>query len=143
MNEIHLRQVIQADLPIFYEQQREPEANRIADFPARERDAFMAHWAKIMADPNVTLRTIISRGQVAGNVVSWERHDEREVGYWLGKAFWGRGIASAALAMFLDLEKTRPLYGYVASGNQGSIRVLEKCGFLRQPFEGGVKLKLE
>ena len=143
MSEIHLREVVQSDLPIFYDQQREPEANRIADFPARERDAFMSHWAKIMADPKVLLRTIIWHGQVTGNIVSWERDNEREVGYWLGTAFWGRGIASAALAALLEIEKTRPLFGHVATGNLGSVRVLEKCGFIRQPYEGGVKLKLE
>lgn len=146
---VSLRPVTEADLPIFYEQQREPEANRVADFAARERDVFMAHWAKIMVDPNVMLRTIVSSGQVAGNVVSFVpknghgREGEREVGYWLGTAFWGRGIATAALAAFLNIEKTRPLFGYVASNSLGSVRVLEKCGFIRQPFEGGVKLKLE
>ncbi len=142
-----LRDVSQADLPIFFAQQLDPEATRMADFPSREHDVFMAHWAKIMADPKVMLRTIISGGQVAGNVVSFVpkgghgREGEREVGYWLGKTFWGRGIASAALAAFLEIEKTRPLFGYVATGNLGSIRVLEKCGFMRQPYEGGVKLE--
>lgn len=140
---VQLRNVSQADLPIFFAQQLDAEATRMADLPSREHDVFMAHWAKIMVDPKVILRTIISGGQVAGNMVSWERHDEREVGYWLGKAFWGRGIASAALAAFLEIEKTRPLFGYGATGNLGSIRVLEKFGFIRQPYEGGVKLKLE
>ena len=54
---------------------------------------------------------------------------EREVGYWLGKEFWGKGIATKALAEFLKIIETRPLYAHVAKHNIGSRRILEKCGF--------------
>jgi RimJ/RimL family protein N-acetyltransferase len=101
----------------------------MAAFPARDRDAFMAHWAKIMADDSVVLKTILFNGQVAGNLVSFEISGEREVGYWIGKEFWGKGIATKALAEFLDYVKIRPLYAHVAKHNMASRRVLEKCGF--------------
>ena len=55
---------------------------------------------------------------------------KREVGYWIDRAFWGRGIATTALTAFLRLEQTRPLYAGVAKHNVASIRVLEKCGFV-------------
>lgn len=74
-------------------------------------------------------------GQVAGNVVCWETLGVREVGYWIGRAFWGRGIATKALALFLTEMTTRPVFAYVAAHNVGSIRVLEKCGF--GPLEAG------
>ena len=45
------------------------------------------------------------------------------------RALWGRGIASEALAEFLHLEQSRPLYAGVAPHNIASIRVLQKCGF--------------
>jgi RimJ/RimL family protein N-acetyltransferase len=133
---VHLRDVTEGDLPIFFEQQRDPEATAMADFPARDRDAFMAHWAKILADPTLIKQTILFDGQVAGNVVSWEQSGERLVGYWLGRDFWGKGIATQALAAFLGHVTTRPLVAHVVKHNVASIRVLEKCGFTRSGEEG-------
>jgi RimJ/RimL family protein N-acetyltransferase len=51
------------------------------------------------------------------------------VGYWIGRDFWGKGIATQALSLFLTEKKTRPLYAHVVKENIGSRRVLEKCGF--------------
>ena len=128
-SEVLLRDVEESDLPIFYEQQLEPEATAMAAFPARDREPFMSHWAKIMANESVILKAILFGGQVAGNIVCWEQDSEREVGYWVGKEFWGKGIATKALAEFLNQVKTRPLVAHVAKHNIGSRRVLEKCGF--------------
>ena len=124
-----LRDVSESDLPIFFEQQLDPEATAMAAFPARDRESFMAHWKKIMADENLIQKTILFDGQVAGNIVSWEQDGVQEVGYWLGREFWGKGIATQALSEFLKQVKTRPLVAHVAKGNIGSQRVLEKCGF--------------
>jgi RimJ/RimL family protein N-acetyltransferase len=55
--------------------------------------------------------------------------EKREVGYWIDRAFWGRGVATEALSAFLCLEHIRPLYAGVAKHNVASIRVLQKCGF--------------
>jgi RimJ/RimL family protein N-acetyltransferase len=122
--EVLLRDVTEADLPTFFDQQLDPEANRMADFAARDESAFMAHWTKILGDETVTKKTILFDGHVAGNVVNFENSGEREVGYWIGREYWGKGIATEALSRFLGLVETRPLYASVAS-----IRVLEKCGF--------------
>jgi RimJ/RimL family protein N-acetyltransferase len=127
--DVLLREVEPADLPVFFEHQREPAANLMAAFAPRERDAFMAHWAKIAADPKCVTQTIVFGGQVAGNVCSWEQDGERQVGYWIGREYWGRGIASGALAAFLYLLRTRPLHAHVAKHNPASLRVLQKCGF--------------
>jgi RimJ/RimL family protein N-acetyltransferase len=128
-NTVLLRDVIESDLPIFFAQQLDPVANQMAAFPARDRDAFMSHWAKIMADESNIHKTILYGDQVAGNIVSWEHDEEREVGYWLGREFWGKGIATQALSLFLEQVTTRPLVAYVVKHNLASIRVLEKCGF--------------
>lgn len=125
-----LRKVREDDLDVLFEQQREPEAVAMAVFPAREREAFDAHWRRILASGNV-VRVIEVDGQVAGNVVSWEQDGRRLVGYWLGREFWGRGLATAALAELVQELGTRPLHAWVASTNAGSVRVLEKCGFVR------------
>ncbi len=129
-NNVTLRAVAEADLPIFYEQQLVPEATQMAAFPSRTREAFMAHWAKILVNKNGIIKTILFDGHVAGNILSWEQSDKWEVGYWLGKEFWGKGIATKALAEFLDIVKIRPLFAHVVKHNIGSQRVLQKCGFV-------------
>jgi RimJ/RimL family protein N-acetyltransferase len=126
-----LRDVIESDLPVFFEHQRDPEATAMADFPARDREAFDAHWERVLGGETNVHKTIVFEGQVAGNVLSWEQDGRRLVGYWLGKEFWGKGLATRALAELIEELGTRPLYAYVAKTNIGSIRVLEKCGFVR------------
>src|SRR5438128_11501113 len=95
---------------------------------SRDRDAFMAHWARIMSNKTGILNTILADATVAGNVVYWEAAGEPNIGYWLGKTHWGKGIASAALAQFLTKIEARPVYAHVAKHNFASIRVLQKCG---------------
>jgi RimJ/RimL family protein N-acetyltransferase len=133
---IRLRGVREEDLLIFYEHQRDPVANQMAEFPAREYDAFMTHWHKIMGDETVILKTILFEGRVAGNIVSFLREDTREVGYWIGRELWGKGIATEALRRILRQIKARPLYAGVVKHNRASIRVLEKCGFSVSRAEG-------
>ena len=128
-NKISLRDVTESDLPILFEQQLDPEATAMAAFPSRDRDAFMAHWKKIMAYENNLIKVISHSDEVAGYLLSWEMEGEREVGYWLGKEYWGKGIATEALAQYVSIVKTRPLMAHVARHNIGSRRVLEKCGF--------------
>jgi RimJ/RimL family protein N-acetyltransferase len=130
LTDISLRDVQESDLPIFFEQQLQTEAIRMADFPPRNRVAFLAHWAKIMADATTIVKTIVCAGRVAGNIVQWIDRGERKVGFWLGKEYWGRGIASAALSQFLAQVKARPLRAHVAKHNLGSLRVLQKSGFV-------------
>ena len=128
-SEVLLRDVTADDLPIFFEHQQDPEATRMAAFPARDRQAFMTHWTRILADETIAKQTILVDGQVAGNVGSWEQDGEREVGYWLGRTYWGKGVATRALAAFLLHVPVRPLYAHVVKHNRASLRVLQKCGF--------------
>lgn len=129
-SDIRLRDVAASDIEIFYEQQLDPEATTMAAFPARDRESHLAHWNKILKDSSCITRTIVASGQVAGNIGSWVQDEQREIGYWIGKAHWGRGVATRALEQFLQVVEDRPLYAWVARHNCGSIRVLEKCGFL-------------
>jgi RimJ/RimL family protein N-acetyltransferase len=101
----------------------------MADFPARDRESFTTHWDRILEDESVVKQTILFEGEIAGKVVSFVQYGEREVGYWIGREYWRRGVATRALAGFLDLERRRPLYAYLARHNIASIRVLENCGF--------------
>jgi hypothetical protein len=76
-----LRTVEPDDLDALFDHQRDPEANRMAAFPARDRPAFEAHWRRILADDAAIVRTIVWNGEIAGNVLSWPSRDERLVGY--------------------------------------------------------------
>lgn len=128
-DQIILRDVVKEDLGIFFEHQSDPEANRMAGFAPRDKDAFMAHWDRILADKNIIKKTVIFNGDAAGNIVSFVQAGQREIGYWIGREYWGRGIATRALIEFLSQVRTRPLYAHAAINNIASIRVLEKCGF--------------
>ena len=132
-NELYLRDVVYDDLPSFFENQLDQEANYMAAFTAKDptnREAFTAHWHKILANETNIIRTIIFNEQVAGSVSSYEDEGRPEVTYWLGKEYWGKGIATRALKEFLASHNTiRPIYARVAKDNPGSRRVLEKCGF--------------
>ena len=128
---VELRDAVEDDLPILFRNQADPEASAMAAFPSRDWDAFVAHRARIDANPEALARTILVDGEVAGAIGSWrEEEGGRDVGYWIGRTFWGRGVATAALRAFLEVETTRPLTAYVAAHNIGSRRVLEKCGFV-------------
>jgi RimJ/RimL family protein N-acetyltransferase len=128
---VRLRDVIEEDLPIFFEHQRDPAANRMAAFPARDLEAFTEHWAtKVLGDDAVTKKTIHFDGQVVGNIVRFEMGGENLVGYWIGRDHWGKGVASRSLSLFLADVDSRPLHAHVAKHNVGSIRVLEKSGFV-------------
>jgi RimJ/RimL family protein N-acetyltransferase len=129
MTDITLRDVTEADLPILFEQQLDPEAAAMAAFPSRDKEAFYAHSHKIMADQSLVFKAIVFDGHVAGSIGSWEMEGNQEVGYWLGREFWSKGIATRALAEFVKIVTIRPLFGHVAKHNLGSKRVLEKCGF--------------
>lgn len=132
MKEVSLRNVRDSDIVTFFEHQLDPVARHMAAFTstaAGDWDAFVERWEKIQSDKSIMSRAIIFEGQVAGNIISFERYGEREVGYWLGREFWGKGIATEALSQFLEELTMRPLHARVAKDNVASRRVLEKCGF--------------
>ncbi|MGF1568779.1 MAG: GNAT family N-acetyltransferase [Nodosilinea sp.] len=133
INDLCLREVVENDLALFFDFQLDPDANYMAAFTAKEptdREAFIAHWNKIIADPTTINRTIVCDGQVVGNVSSYEESGQPEVTYWIGRAYWGKGIGTRALTAFLvQVNPTRPIYARVAQDNLGSRRILKKCGF--------------
>lgn len=131
---VKLRAIRDEDLDTLFEHQRDPQANAMAAFGAADPDdrrAFDQRWARIRGDGGIVIRAIEADGQVAGSILRWrdDALDAPEVSYWLGRAYWGRGIATLAVRQFIVLLPDRRLYGRAASTNPGSIRVLEKCGF--------------
>lgn len=130
---VELREVTAADVLVFFEHQRDPEAVWMAAFTAgdpSDRAAFLVRWARILADDAVVARTVVFDGQVVGHVGRFVQFGEPEVTYWIDPAHWGKGLATAALGLFLESDPVRPLYARAAVDNVGSLRVLEKCGFV-------------
>ena len=141
---VSLRPVVEADFEAFYEQQADPVSIEMAALAAREREPHDEHWRRSLAQESTFARTIVVDGEVAGHVVSFLRDGvgDREVGYWIARSHWGRGVATAALSAFLAEEPRRPLVAHTAVNNPGSRRVLEKNGFttaeVKDPMGDGI-----
>lgn len=137
---VRLRDVVEADLPHFFAHQLDPAANQMAAFTAKDptdQAAFLKHWHKVMADPGITVQTILHGDEVAGYVLHHNWFGNPEVSYWLDRRVWGQGVATAALGTFLQQTAVRPLHARVVMDNAGSLRVLEKCGFVRVGTDHG------
>jgi len=129
---ITIREVESSDLETFYGHQLDPEAIRMAAFVSKDRmdkAVFHVHWDKILKASQNINRTIVVGGQVAGHIACYPQEGHLEVTYWLGREFWGRGVATQALQRMLQLVVERPIFARAATDNIGSIRVLQKCGF--------------
>lgn len=139
--DVTLRDVRDSDLTVFYAQMNEPEGVRMAAFTAKDpsdRATFDAHWARNRLDPRVVMRTVVGEnGEIVGHAAVFGPPEEREVTYWIGREFWGRGAATAALRELLDVVPDRPLYARAAADNGGSLRVLQKAGFVVTHIERG------
>ena len=75
-----------------------------------------------------------------------EKDDEYELGYWIGKPFWGQGLIPEASRELLryafeDLGMNRIWCGYY-DGNEKSRRVQEKLGFVFHHTTEGLEVKL-
>lgn len=81
-------------------------------------------------DKDIIKQTIIVENNVVGHILRFEQFGEPEVSYWIGKEYWGKGIATKALREFLKHITIRPLYARAAKDNAGSLKVLKKCGFI-------------
>ncbi|WPP29127.1 GNAT family N-acetyltransferase [Streptomyces sp. CL7] len=130
--DIALRPVHDSDLAVFFRQTNDPESVRMAAFTpedSADRDRFEAKWAHIRNSPEIVARTVLADGDVVGSASVYGEAGEREVTYWIDRAYWGKGIATAALRALLAEVTERPLYARVAADNAGSLRVLRTCGF--------------
>jgi RimJ/RimL family protein N-acetyltransferase len=127
---VRLRPVEPGDLPRLYEMQLDPESNRMAVTIPRAREAFDAHWVKVLDDPAGITRVILVGELLVGSISCFSVEGEDHVGYWIDRAYWGMGIASRALQLLLREVAKRPLVATVATSNGASLRVLQKCGFV-------------
>jgi RimJ/RimL family protein N-acetyltransferase len=132
MPAIALRAVDDSDLDDLFRMMNDPEAIRMAAFTREDpadRAKFDAHQRRLRTDPEIIHRAIVCDGALAGTIASFVMEGETEITYWLDRPFWGHGIATEALKLFLTVVPVRPLHARVASDNTGSRRVLAKAGF--------------
>jgi len=110
-------------------------------FPHPYRRADADRWldAVVGQDPLQHFAIVVG-GEAAGGVGLELLQDEWKrtavIGFWLGEAHWGRGIATAALRAvtdyaFASFDLCR-LQAYVFEHNPASMRVLEKAGYVRE-----------
>lgn len=131
---ISLRQTAIADLDYLFEFQLDEDAKYLAAFTPKDpadKPAYINKFTKLLSDPTVNNQTIMSGNTIAGSIAKFELEGNAEITYWIDKRFWGKGIATQALQIFLTLEKSRPLLGRVAFDNYASQKVLEKNGFVK------------
>lgn len=129
---IELREFEESDGELLFEWMRDPVSVRMAAFTADDpddRDAFDRWLARIRSDPAIVHRTIWVGTAPVGMISTFTIEGDREITYWIDRAVWGRGIASRALTMMLELDPTRPMMARVASANTGSTLVLRRAGF--------------
>jgi len=132
MSQLTFRPVEPTDLDAIFEQMRDRESVHMAAFTAddpNDRSAFDAHMTKIMFSSEVWLRAITCDSALAGTIGSWVSDGVSEVTYWINRAYWGQGIATRALGLFLEQTNVRPIRARAASDNAGSLRVLQNAGF--------------
>ena len=129
MDSLRLRPVDRDDLPTFFAHQADPQSYRMAGVRPRDHDAFYRHWDEIFDDPTAINRSILADAELVGRVCCFERDGRTELGYWISRSHWGRGIATRAVQAFLQEVSIRPLAAIIAEHNQGSATVLLRCGF--------------
>lgn len=106
-------------------------------YTRRAADQWIHHASKEKAD---TYAAIVIEGRAAGGIgITLHENIERtsaEIGYWLARAYWGRGITTQAVrAMTAYAFHTFPItriYAVPFAHNVASIRVLEKAGYVRE-----------
>lgn len=129
---VALRPLRESDFDALFRQMSDPESVRMAAFTPEDPDdrhRFDAHMTRVMKSRENINRAITWRGDVVGSIACFLVEGQTEVTYWVDRAVWGRGIASQALVLFLEVVRTRPLHARAASDNAASLRVLEKAGF--------------
>ncbi|WP_299549034.1 GNAT family N-acetyltransferase [Seonamhaeicola sp.] len=137
---IDLRKTSISDLQTLFEFRLDKDANYLAAFTSEnptDKKAYIEKWTRLLSEEKVHVKTILLDSEIVGSIAKFEMNGNAEITYWIGKEFWGKGIASSALKKFLEVEKVRPIYGRVAFDNVGSIKVLENCGFSKIGTEKG------
>lgn len=129
VSRVELRPVRREDLPVLYAHETDADAAAQAGVKPRDEASFYALWERILADESVTERAVLADDKLAGRAACFPSNGRLELGCWIGREFWGLGVASRAMGLLLDIVDERPVYGQIQAGNTASIRMTERLGF--------------
>lgn len=138
--QLKLRRSEKSDLEFFFQFQLDERANYLAAFTSKDptnKEAYFKKYTKHMDDPTINMQTILIDETIVGSMAKFVMEGDTEITYWIDRNFWGKGITTAALKIFLTIENTRPIFARVAFDNIGSQKVLEKCGFVKTGSDKG------
>lgn len=140
---IVLRPWQEEDAPVLFSLASDPAVGPIAGWPPHMSVADSLRVIRdILSAPETYAAVLSETGEPAGSIglhfgdagTVPLSEGEAELGYWIGRKFWGRGLAPEAADMlirhgFVDLRLSTLWCGY-CDGNDRSRRVQEKCGFV-------------
>ena len=150
-----LRRWEDSDAENLYEYAKDPDVGPIAGWPPHQsvdesrnviRNVFQGKEAYAICLKTDEKAIGAIELKLNGHTDMTDRDDECELGYWLGKPFWGQGIMPEAVKEILrhafeEIGMTKVWVGYY-EGNSKSRRVQEKCGFRYQWKSEGVDVPL-
>ena len=150
-----LRRWEDSDAENLYEYAKDPDVGPIAGWPPHQsvdesrnviRTVFQGKEAYAICLKTDEKAIGAIELKLNGHTDMTDRDDECELGYWLGKPFWGQGIMPEAVKEILrhafeEIGMTKVWVGYY-EGNSKSRRVQEKCGFRYQWKSEGVDVPL-
>ena len=133
----------ETDAESLYEYAKDPEVGPVAGWPPHKsieesksviRDVFNGAECYAICEKGSDTAIGAIELKLNGYTDMTDRDDECELGYWLGKPFWGRGYMPEAVTEiirhgFEDLNMNTIWCGYY-DGNNKSKRVQEKTGFI-------------
>lgn len=132
MSEISLIPTESTHIQHFFKFESDPVAVKMAAFASLPKDfaSFHSMWTRRIENPSSLHRTILLGEAIVGGIMSYEIEGHRCIGYWVDRNYWGKGVATTALKLFLETELRRPITATCVSDNIGSKRVLERNGFI-------------
>ena len=150
-----LRRWEDSDAENLYEYAKDPDVGPIAGWPPHQsvdesrnviRNVFQGKEAYAICLKTDEKAIGAIELKLNGHTDMTDRDDECELGYWLGKPFWGQGIMPEAVKEILrhafeEIGMTKVWVGYY-EGNSKSKRVQEKAGFRYQWKSEGVDVPL-
>ena len=106
-------------------------------YPYTQKDALRFLEMAVSSDPHILILAIDSKGEAIGSVGATPKEDvyrkNVEIGYWLARPFWGRGIITEVIRTFIshlwityDIHR---IYAEPFANNLASRKALEKAGF--------------
>lgn len=147
-----LRPWCEDDAEELYKYASDPDVGPIAGWPAHKSVENSREIIRgVLSAPETYAVCLKENGKPIGSIGLHrndlaEADDEYELGYWIGKPFWGQGLIPEASREMLryafeDLGMARIWCGYY-DGNEKSRRVQEKLGFVYQRASEGIEVHL-